>query len=97
MVPAGWELGQNYPNPCNPQTTIGFRISPACRTGRDFGLVRLQVYDLLGREVARLVDERLQPGYHTVQFNAVGLSSGVYVYRLSAGTVTLTRTMVLLR
>jgi hypothetical protein len=59
--------------------------------------VRLAVYDLLGREVAVLVDERKAPGSHEVSFNAAGLASGIYFYRLQSGSQTLSRKMVILR
>ena len=74
-VPVSYALDQNFPNPFNPGTKIGFRVpAPA--------LVRLAVYDLLGREVAMLVNEFLATGYYQSTFNARGLSSGVYFYRL---------------
>lgn len=74
-VPVSYALDQNFPNPFNPGTKIGFRVlGPA--------LVRLAVYDLLGREVAMLINEFLATGYYQSTFNARGLSSGVYFYRL---------------
>jgi hypothetical protein len=75
-IPRSVRLLQNFPNPFNPATEIGFQIA-------DYGLVTLRVYDLLGREVATLVNEVKQPGVHVVQWNASGVTSGVYVYRLS--------------
>jgi hypothetical protein len=57
----------------------------------------LAVYDLLGREVARLADGRMDAGEHVARFNAAGLSSGIYVCRLTAGSQTLTKTMVLMK
>jgi len=88
--PNGYSLLQNYPNPFNPATEIGFQIA-------DFGLVRLLVYDLLGREIAVLVDEQQEPGFYGVRFNASGLASGVYLYRLFAGQHVMTRKMIVLR
>ena len=61
------------------------------------GAVRVAVYDLLGREVAVLVDEEKAPGSYEVGFNATGFSSGMYLYRLTAGSFTQTRTMLLLK
>jgi Secretion system C-terminal sorting domain len=89
-TPERFSLEQNYPNPFNPTTDIGFEIG-------DFGLVRLSVYDLLGREVAVLVDERRASGYYKVRFNAAGLSSGVYFTTLHAGDFVQTRKIVLMR
>jgi len=77
--PAEYQLNQNYPNPFNPATNFGFRIA-------DFGFVTLKIYDLLGREVATLVDEEKPAGSYNVEFDASGLSSGVYIYRLKAGS-----------
>ena len=76
--PATFELSQNYPNPFNPITHFGFRIA-------DFGFVSLKVYDVLGREVRTLVNENLQAGSYERTFDATGLASGVYFYRLKAG------------
>lgn len=83
-------LEQNYPNPFNPVTNIGFRIG-------DYGLVNLRIFDLLGREVATLVDEERPAGSYTVSFDAAGLASGVYLYRLTAGSTSLMRRMVVVR
>ncbi len=96
-----WTLEQNYPNPFNPSTKIGFCV-PAGQAGGWVGTadgrwVRLQVFDLLGREVATLVNERKDPGPYVVTFDASGLPGGVYLYRFSAGATTISRTMVLLR
>jgi spore coat protein CotH/photosystem II stability/assembly factor-like uncharacterized protein len=77
-IPNEFKLYQNFPNPFNPTTHFGFRIS-------GFGFVNLKVYDLLGREVATLVNEVKQPGEYTVRWDASNLSSGVYFYRLTVG------------
>ena len=74
-IPDGFTLSQNYPNPFNPQTNITFEI-------KDAGLATLKVYDVLGREVATLVDEHLVAGKYTATFTASDLSSGTYIYRL---------------
>jgi len=88
--PESWILHQNYPNPFNPTTVIGFQIS-------DRGFVSLRVYDLLGRDVATLVNEIKEPGSYSVQFDAAGLGSGMYLYRLQAGNVVQTKRMFLLK
>jgi hypothetical protein len=105
-IPSEISLAQNYPNPFNPTTAIRFEIGPARpnsversfgRSGGDVGFVTLCVYDLLGREVATLVDEKLSPGTYTRQWDATGQPSGVYFYRLVAGEFVETRKLVLLR
>jgi hypothetical protein len=89
-LPASFRLDPNYPNPFNPATVVGYALPSASD-------VRLAVYDLLGREVAVLVDGPRGAGTHAVRFNAEGLASGVYVYRLMAGGYRLARTMTLIR
>jgi hypothetical protein len=83
-------LSQNYPNPFNPTTTIPFAVSSGART-------TLVVYDILGREVARPVDEWKDPGEYRVQFDAAALASGMYITRFTSGTVTQTNKMILMR
>jgi hypothetical protein len=90
-IPDRFELMQNYPNPFNPTTKIGFRVSGL--GSRD---VRLSVYDMLGREVAVLADGTKKPGRYEVKWNAAGLSSGVYICRLSAGSFVDAKKMLLL-
>lgn len=92
-------LHQNYPNPFNPTTTIEFQIPPSSfsEKGEQMGFVSLKIYELLGREVATLVSEKLSAGNHTRQWNAAGMSSGVYFYRLQAGAFVETKKLVLLR
>lgn len=87
---SSFALLQNFPNPFNPTTVVSYQL-PVAST------VRLVVYDLLGREVATLVNGLQQPGQHSVQFNAAHLSSGVYLCRLTAGTFTATRKLMLVR
>lgn len=77
-VPLVFALEQNYPNPFNPSTTIRFTLA-------ENGPVNLKVYDVLGREVATIVNENLNAGRHTRMLNAGGLASGVYLYRLQSG------------
>jgi len=88
--PREFQLFQNYPNPFNPTTKIGFRIV-------DRGFVSLKVFDVLGRKVATLVNEEKPPGSYDVIFNASGLSSGLYVYRLQAGSIAQTRKLMVLK
>jgi hypothetical protein len=83
-------LGQNYPNPFNPTTVFQYQLSTAC-------LVRLDVFDILGRNVAILVNEKKSAGYYSLEFNASRLTSGVYFYRLQAGTFTETKKLILLK
>jgi photosystem II stability/assembly factor-like uncharacterized protein len=89
-IPSITSLEQNYPNPFNPQTTIEFTLS-----GRQF--VELKVFDLLGREVAVLVNEVLEPGMHRRSLDGTSLASGVYFYRLHSEHGTLTNKMLLLK
>ncbi|MXW65371.1 MAG: T9SS type A sorting domain-containing protein, partial [Bacteroidetes bacterium SB0668_bin_1] len=83
-------LGQNYPNPFNPETTIRYALPWA-------GNVRLAVYDLLGHEVAVLVDESKPAGHHTTRFDAGDLPSGAYVYRLQAQGRIMGQVMMLVK
>jgi photosystem II stability/assembly factor-like uncharacterized protein len=98
-IPKRIELFQNYPNPFNPSTTIEYQIppSPFYKKGERGGFVSLKVYDLLGREVATLVDEKKPAGKYTVRWNAEKLSSGVYFYRLRTGVFSETKKMILIR
>ncbi len=100
-IPVGFSLEQNYPNPFNPSTRIRFSVpSAATRHPDQSGQVApslLKVYDVLGREVATLVNENLPPGSYEVTFNADGLASGVYSYRFRTGEFTQTKRMMLLR
>ena len=88
--PSRFSLSQNYPNPFNPNTVIEYSIAKASH-------VELKVYDLLGREVQTLVSSIQNPGSHSVTFNALNLSSGVYFYRLTAGGFTDVKRMILLK
>jgi hypothetical protein len=89
-APSTFSLAQNYPNPFNPKTVIEFRVP-------SFGSVSLKVFDVLGREVATLVDDNLAPGEHEVRWDASGVASGVYLYQLRMGSYSETRKLVLLR
>ncbi len=77
-LPEEFSLGQNYPNPFNPETRINFDLP-------DEGFVSLKVFDMSGKEIATLVNEVRNAGYHTVSFNASGVSSGIYFYKLTTG------------
>jgi hypothetical protein len=94
-VPEKYSLEQNYPNPFNPSTVIKYTVGGAGGLGLGASKVKLSVYDILGREVAVLVNESKAPGEYEVRFNASELSSGVYFYRLTAGDFVQTRKMVL--
>jgi hypothetical protein len=86
-----FSLHQNYPNPFNPQTVISYSLPNA-------GLVTLKVFDVVGREVAVLIqNQTVTAGAHTVVFNASKLSSGMYFYRLSSGQFTETKKMLLIK
>ena len=89
-LPTEPRLEQNYPNPFNPSTTITYELPRA-------SFVTLSVYDMLGREVSVLANERREAGVHEVKFNGSGLSSGVYLYRIQAGTFVQTRKLLFLR
>jgi len=89
-IPGNYSLFQNYPNPFNPTTIIQYNVL-------SFGKVVLKVYDLLGREVATLVDKQQNAGQYSVFFNASRLSSGVYFYKIQAGSYTETKKMMLIK
>jgi hypothetical protein len=89
-VPVEFALGQNYPNPFNPATQLAFDLPEASN-------VRLAVFDVLGRQVALLADGAFEAGTHEVTFNAESMPSGVYLYRIEAGTYSATRRMMLLK
>ncbi|HLP17747.1 MAG TPA: T9SS type A sorting domain-containing protein, partial [Bacteroidota bacterium] len=89
-VPQEFLLFQNFPNPFNPTTTIGFRISTVAH-------VRLSVYDMLGRRVTLLLDEIKPAGAYSVRWNASGLAAGIYFYRLEAGLNVSTKKLILLQ
>ncbi len=88
--PTEFKLNDNYPNPFNPSTTISFQIPMA-------SFVTLKIYDMLGREVKLMLNKYMQAGYHEVIFDASGLCSGVYFYRLQTQNFTQTKEMVLIR
>ena len=89
-APAEFALLGNYPNPFNPTTTIDFALETA-------NIVQLKVFDVSGREVATLINGYRDAGSHSVSFDASGLASGVYVYRLTSGSQTAVSKMVLMK
>jgi ligand-binding sensor domain-containing protein len=101
LFPVAAQLEQNYPNPFNPTTRIKYTVGMASGEtgdgGRGTSGVRLVVYDMLGREVAVLVDEHKMPGAYEATFDAGGLASGVYFYRLAAGSFMQSRKMLLMK
>jgi plastocyanin len=90
LIADKFELQQNYPNPFNPTTTISFSIPSLTFTS-------LKVYDILGNEVAILVNEEKPAGAYEVEFNAGGLTSGVYMYSLHAGNFIATKKLLLMK
>ena len=110
-TPRGFALGQNYPNPFNPITHFGFRLPAGKAEIADFarlpartslaggpdgqGFVSLKVYDVLGREVKTLVNEELRPGSYEATFDATGIASGVYLYKLQTGSYSAVKKMIL--
>src|SRR5690606_22599016 len=89
-IPGKYELSQNYPNPFNPSTSIKFSLPQS-------EVATLKVYDILGKEVASLVNEKLNSGTYEYQFNASGLTSGVYFYKLEAGSFSEVKKMLLIK
>jgi alpha-tubulin suppressor-like RCC1 family protein len=89
-MPKEINLSQNYPNPFNPSTVISYQLPVNSK-------VELRVFDVLGREVAMLVNERMTPGYHKVTFDAGNLASGMYIYRLKAGNTVITKKLTLIK
>ena len=90
LTAGNYKLSQNYPNPFNPTTTINYTIPKAEH-------VTIKVYDILGRELATLVNKDQQPGNYEVNFNASNLASGVYLYKLQAGSLTETKKLILMK
>jgi hypothetical protein len=89
-IPGAFSLFQNYPNPFNPVTHFQFSIS-------ELSIVHLQIYDILGREVAAIINERMTPGTYIREWNAGHFASGVYFYSLRAGNFSQTRKLILLK
>jgi len=89
-APMKYELSQNYPNPFNPVTTIQFSI-PEARE------VKLMIYNILGEQVAELVNESKEAGVHTINFNAAELNSGLYIYKLTAGNFNAVKKLMVIK
>lgn len=89
-IPTEYALGQNYPNPFNPSTEIVFALPEKAR-------VQVEIFDMLGRKVTTIVNKELPAGRHTAKWNANGIASGVYFYKISSAKFTKTRKMVLVR
>ncbi len=89
-IPAEFNLFQNYPNPFNPTTSIKYSVPKN-------SLVKIQVFDILGREVAQLVNQEKQPGNYETKFNASNLTSGIYLYRLQVGSYSQIKKMILIK
>jgi endonuclease/exonuclease/phosphatase family metal-dependent hydrolase len=89
-VPKSFSLSQNYPNPFNPSTKINFTLT-------ETGFISLKVFNVLGNELATLVDEELQQGNHEFDFNAINLTNGVYFYRLSQNNNSVIKKMLLVK
>jgi hypothetical protein len=97
-VPAQFSLQQNYPNPFNPTTVIRYHLPASGQAGLPVARsVKLVVYDILGREVALLVNEKKASGSYEVRFDASGLASGTYLCKLTADSFVQTRKMILMR
>jgi Secretion system C-terminal sorting domain len=88
--PKEFKLEQNYPNPFNPTTTIQYQLPQDAR-------VTLKVYDVLGSEVTTLINEEQEAGYKEVQFNGSSIASGMYIYRLTAGSFSIIKKMMLVK
>jgi hypothetical protein len=89
-IPKVFELSQNFPNPFNPVTRINYSVPKQ-------SLVSIKVFDILGREVALLVSENLKPGYYSVDFNGLNFASGVYFYKMEAGTFNDVKRLILIK
>ncbi|RMD48243.1 MAG: T9SS C-terminal target domain-containing protein, partial [Ignavibacteria bacterium] len=92
IAPKEFKLFQNYPNPFNPETKIKFTIP-----GNSSKSVSIKVYDVLGKLITTLVNEKMLPGEYEVNFNGNNLSSGVYFYVLKSGNVSLSQKMILMK
>ncbi|MCX6162118.1 MAG: T9SS type A sorting domain-containing protein [Ignavibacteriae bacterium] len=90
LIPDTYDLAQNYPNPFNPVTTIKYQIPKS-------GLVTIKIFDVLGREVKSLVNEKKDAGYYSIKFDASTLASGIYFYRLISGSYTSIKKMALIK
>jgi hypothetical protein len=90
ITPLEFTLEQNYPNPFNPSTTISFQIPQS-------GIVKLVVYNMLGKEVTTLLNEEKTAGAYEVNFSVQNIASGIYFYTINAGNFTSTKKMILMK
>jgi hypothetical protein len=90
QIPTQYSLSQNYPNPFNPSTKIKYQMPKS-------GLTTLKIYDILGKEVATLVNENKMAGYYEINFDASQLASGIYIYQLKANDFVFSKKMILLK
>lgn len=90
IIPVEFSLSQNYPNPFNPTTTIKFGIPKETK-------VILKVYDVLGKEISTIVNQKLEPGYYKYEWDASRFASGVYFYRIEAGSFVNIKKMMILK
>ena len=88
--PADFHLSQNYPNPFNPATKVAYAVPHQSN-------VKLEVFDILGRKIATLVDQTMQAGEYTTEFSATSLVSGIYVYRLFTSESTISKKMLFVK
>jgi hypothetical protein len=89
-TPTEYLVEQNYPNPFNPSTEIRYQIP-------ENGHVKLEIFDILGNLVTTLVDQEMNAGYHSYNWNAIGISSGVYIYRITSGKFIATKKLMLMK
>ena len=97
LTPTSFKLSQNYPNPFNPITKIKYTIPNVTLSKVEGSLVSLKVFDVLGNEIAALVNEEKPAGSYEVEFDASSLSSGIYFYELRTGNHTQAKKMMLLK
>lgn len=90
VIPSGFKLEQNYPNPFNPSTSINYHLAKS-------SMVKLSIYSITGQLIETLINEVKPAGIHSIKFDAMGLASGLYLYRLEAGSFIQTRKMALIK
>ena len=96
--PKEFKLEQNFPNPFNPTTTIQYQIPASPKSSpKERTSVTLRIYDILGSEVATLVNDEQEAGYYEVSWNASNFASGMYVYRLQAGDYISSKKMMMIK
>jgi len=97
ISPSAFSLSQNYPNPFNPSTKIKFTIPFVTLSGVEGSSTTLKIYDVLGNEVATLINEEKPAGGYEVEFDATGITSGIYFYQLIAGSFVQSKKMLLMK